>query len=66
MRKQVKLPTPKMPIIALNSDIDELIDLFARAANGDPDIEIGADEETARQINSFFNREIVHTYEEDS
>ena len=61
MRKQVKLPTQKRSIITLNSDIDELAELFARAANGDPYIEIGADEETAQQINNFFNREIAHT-----
>lgn len=60
MRKPVKLHTSR-PIFTLNSDIEELADLFARAANGDPDIDIGADEETARQINSFFNREIAHT-----
>lgn len=44
MRKQLKLPTPKSSIFALNSDIDELAELFARAANSDPDIENGANE----------------------
>lgn len=42
-------------------DTEEFFDLIERAAVGDPDVEVGASPEIARQLNEYAGREFAHT-----
>lgn len=64
MRKQVHLPLSKRKnygSIAEEFDQANLIDLILRAADGDTDIEIGADPATAKIINDLIGKDVVRT-----
>ncbi len=67
----IPLAAPFETIISgfTDDEADEILDeelfvcMMSRAADGDPNIEMGASRELARQINAYFGQSVTHSDE---